>query len=203
MAALPSIRSRDRYRNFAALAASEAHGRDYRIRVVKRPASEIAIVAPHGGSIERRTSPIAESIAGAEHNLYLFEGLDPAGSFEQLHITSHRFDEPRCLELISRCNIVIAVHGCSGSERAVYLGGRDSPLIVTLAAAFARFDLRVRHRNHAYPGTHRRNICNRGASGRGVQLEFSDGLRGHEQERHVVGALGRVLAERTAGSPSE
>lgn len=200
MSAPLTARSPDRYRSFAALAANEAHGRDYRIRVLERPASNIAVIAPHGGSIERRTSPIAASVAGDDHNLYLFEGLDPAGSFDQLHITSHRFDEPRCLKLISRCNIVLAVHGCSGSERAVYVGGLDKPLRAKIAARLAHFDLRVRHRDHAYPGTHSHNICNRGASGRGVQLEFSDGLRGHEQERLVVEALGRILAEHTAAS---
>ena len=104
-----NVRMVDQYPNFAALADATIAGTDYRITVVARPPSTVAIIAPHGGSIERRTSAIARAIAGDDFNLYLFEGLDASGSFEDLHITSHRFDEPACLALIADCDDVIAV----------------------------------------------------------------------------------------------
>ena len=85
------------FRSFADLAAAYERDRDYRI--VQRPChgSSVAIVAPHGGSIEAHTSDIARDIAGQAFNLYLLEGLLKAGNFAALHLSSARFDEPACL----------------------------------------------------------------------------------------------------------
>lgn len=177
-----------RYRSFAELAAGERHGRDYRI-TVRRRAAPVAVIAPHGGSIERRTSHIARSLAGEDFSLYLFEGLDPQGSFDPLHITSHRFDEPRCLELIADCETVVAVHGCRGSDPRVYVGGRDDALKGELADAVERAGVPAPVDGHAFPGRHPRNVCNRGAAGRGVQIELTDALRGGAEEAAVVAAV--------------
>ncbi|MGR8919384.1 MAG: poly-gamma-glutamate hydrolase family protein, partial [Gammaproteobacteria bacterium] len=186
---VPSHMQTDQYRCYAALAVEQREGIDYRVSVRRRSDSDVAFIAPHGGSIERRTSAICTALAGAEHNRYLFEGLDEDGSFDALHITSHRFDEPRCLALIARCPVVVAVHGCSGEDRAVMLGGRDRALVDRFAQALAPIDVAVHVGNHRFPGTHRRNICNRGAAGRGVQLELTDALRGDPREAGVVAAL--------------
>jgi phage replication-related protein YjqB (UPF0714/DUF867 family) len=186
---------RDKYANFATLAHTETEDTDYRVRVVAKPLSNVAVIAPHGGSIERRTSAIASAIAGEDFNLYLFEGLDPSGSFEVLHITSHRFDEPRCLALISDCDIVVAIHGCGGEEEAsrVMLGGLDRDLNEQMIKAIEPTGVRVLIDNHQYPGLHAMNICNRGRATQGVQIEFTDSLRGSEQEQAVVAAIRDVL----------
>ncbi len=186
-------RSVDRYPNYAALAANEIEGTDYRVTVSTRTHSPVAILAPHGGSIERRTSAIATALAADDFNLYLFEGLDDAGTFDTLHITSHRFDEPRALELVAAADHVIAVHGCSGAAAQVMLGGRDEALIERLAGALDPLAVDVRTDDHPYPGTHARNICNRGRLARGVQLELSDGLRGDRLEAEVIAAIREVL----------
>ena len=41
----------DRYADFATLAAAHDHGKDYRITVQDR-GTRVAILAPHGGTIE-------------------------------------------------------------------------------------------------------------------------------------------------------
>lgn len=186
-------KSVDRYRSFASLAAAHVHGTDFRIHTRIRAQSPVAVIAPHGGSIERRTSAIARAVAAEDFNLYLFEGLDAAGSFDTLHITSHRFDEPRCLRLVARCETVVAIHGCSGNSERVMLGGRDDRLIARLEAAIGDTGVNVSSRHHPYPGRHVRNICNRGRRGRGVQLEMTDALRGGEGEAVVIDAVRRVL----------
>ncbi len=186
-------KSADRYRSFASLAAAHVHGTDFRIHTRIRAQSPVAVIAPHGGSIERRTSAIARAVAAEDFNLYLFEGLDEAGSFDTLHITSHRFDEPQCLRLVSRCDTVVAIHGCSGNTERVMLGGRDDSLIARIEAAISDVGVNVSSRHHPYPGRHARNICNRGRRGRGVQLEMSDALRGGAGEAAVIGAVRRVL----------
>jgi phage replication-related protein YjqB (UPF0714/DUF867 family) len=186
-------KSADRYRSFASLAAAHVHGTDFRIHTRIRAQSPVAVIAPHGGSIERRTSAIARAVAAEDFNLYLFEGLDEAGSFDTLHITSHRFDEPQCLRLVSRCDTVVAIHGCSGNTERVMLGGRDYRLIASIEAAISDVGVNVSSRHHPYPGRHVRNICNRGRRGRGVQLEMSDALRGGAGEAAVIDAVRRVL----------
>src|ERR1700689_481698 len=91
--------------------------------------SGIAVVAPHGGRIEGRTSEIARLIAGDEHALYLFEGLRPTGdNFDRLHLGSHCFDLPRALVLISGCHTVVAVHGYAAIGPDVFLGGLNDRL---------------------------------------------------------------------------
>src|SRR5512134_1234724 len=119
---------RDRYASFAELAAHEVAGRDYRITVVRRPGSAVAVVAPHGGAIERRTSLVARAIAGDDFNLYLFEGIRSTRNFERLHLTSTRFDEPRCQSLLDMCLHVVAVHGCASADARVLIGGLDDGL---------------------------------------------------------------------------
>lgn len=94
------------FRSFADLAAAYERDRDYRIVRLLRPESGVAILAPHGGSIEAHTSDIARDIAGRDFNLYLFEGLLKAGNFAALHLSSHLFDEPDCLDLLRACPLV-------------------------------------------------------------------------------------------------
>jgi len=167
----------DKYTSYEALRRRERENFDYRIRIVRRE-SAVAIIAPHGGWIEPETSVVAEAIAGDDHNLYCFEGLRdrPHGD---LHVTSTNFDEPQCLELVSTCDQVVAVHGMAGrNNQHVEVGGLDAVVrdavckelgdagyaatVVTSGRLAARSAL---------------NICNRGARKAGVQLEITRGLR--------------------------
>ena len=73
---------------------------------------------------------------------------------------------------------VLTVHGCDDEERLVYVGGLDRERMdgITASLRAAGFEVREHH-NPEMQGVHARNICNRGRSGRGVQLEISAGLR--------------------------
>jgi phage replication-related protein YjqB (UPF0714/DUF867 family) len=179
--------------SFAALAASAVEGRDYRIVVQRRAGARAAVLAPHGGGIERDTSAVARLVAGEELHLYLFEGLLPAHNHERLHLTSHCFDEPRCLALLAEADQVIAVHGCALPEARALLGGRDEALKAALAAALRDAGLDVETDGHRFPGLHPDNVCNRGRSGRGVQLELSDRLRDADLRGPVAAAVRAAL----------
>src|SRR5258708_35747210 len=111
-----------KYASFGELAEHEALGRDFRVRRVERPGSRAVILAHHGGKSEEGTSEIGALIAGADHSLFCFEGLKSYGRNRDLHITSHRFDHPDCLDLASRRDIVVSVHGCMGHSR-IFVGG--------------------------------------------------------------------------------
>jgi len=168
----------DKYANFSQLSRHEVAGRDYRIRV-RHGRSGIAILAPHGGRIERGTTPIAEAIAGQDHTFYSFEGLKPElRQNRALHITSDCFDEPQALFAVTGAHRVITIHGAKGLEAAVYLGGLDTVLrrrvlTVLREAGFVA----ARDPSPTRQGRGRTNICNRGRTGKGLQLELTLGLR--------------------------
>ena len=189
---------KDRYTNYAELARHQRNGVDYRITVNRRP-STIAVIAPHAGRIER-TGAIARTIAGNDFNLYLFEGTRRSGSYTVLHLTSHRFDEPSCVSLIRGCSTVLTIHGYEGQDECVLVGGLDLELKRRLAEALRHNGIRAGTDGHRFQGSDRHNICNRGQSGRGVQLEISSALRGAARESRLVSATRTVLLsiERTA-----
>jgi len=168
----------DKYRTFAALERKERAGIDYDI-LARRAQSRFAIVAPHGGGIEPGTSELADAVAGLEHSFYTFEGLKTSGNGD-LHITSTRFDEPICLILLGRSNVIVTLHGEHSEEdgEGVFMGGIDTDLGDSIGSKLARkgFDVRV-HKNPKLQGKELTNICNRGQSLAGVQIELSKAVR--------------------------
>ena len=185
----------DYYTNFADLESKQTKGKDFDVLIVEQPSSNVAILAPHGGAIERGTSQVARLIAGEDFNLYLFEGLKTSNNYETLHLSSHLFDEPECLALISDIENVITIHGCNGKEQVVYLGGLNEVLKNQFANALNGEDIMVIKEGHKYPGKHPDNICNQGLTKQGVQIELTDTLRGTAAEAKVVRAIRTVLLE--------
>jgi phage replication-related protein YjqB (UPF0714/DUF867 family) len=182
------------------LARHYIEGVDYAVHVMPRDRSAVAVLAPHGGWIEGRTSEIARLIAGDEHRLYLFEGLRTTGdNFDRLHLASHRFDEPRALDLISRCDTVVAVHGYAAPGPDVLLGGLNEKLKRDVAHALAESGFSYLTDGHRFPGKDPRNICNRGRSGEGLQLELSEGLRKAGDWSALAGAVRAALTDVDCG----
>jgi len=166
----------DKYPNFSALAQREVRDRDFSVRRKQRLGAN-AIVAPHGGGIEPGTSELAEAIAGDDLSFYAFEGTKLHGN-RDLHITSTRFDEPEFLELIANLPICITVHGEGSSKEAVFMGGLNGKIASQIRASLESSGFKVEiHDNKNLQGIEQANICNRGTTGRGVQLELSEGLR--------------------------
>ncbi len=195
----------DRYPNYEVLRRCEKEGRDFRIRV-RRGHSGIAVVAPHGGGIEAGTSELADAVAAKDHAFYSFEGIKRSGNVD-LHVTSERFDEPRALELVCASDTVIALHGCGGDEEALYLGGLDFPRAERMREALLAAGFRVGDGGRrGLAGIGPANIVNRGLSGRGVQIEFSYGLRSllfrgltAPERRSVTQTFHRLVAALRAG----
>jgi phage replication-related protein YjqB (UPF0714/DUF867 family) len=187
-----TVRGRGRYASFAELARHEIPGKDYRVEVRERPNASVLVVAPHGGLIETGTSQIAATIAGEDLHLFSFEGLKPHGENRALHITSHRFDHPRCLELASRSDVVLSVHGCLG-ESCIHIGGLHEELTARLAAELSTAAFDVVWPSERYPGRHPANICNRGAAAMGAQLEISYDLRIGGAHDRLARAVRRAL----------
>jgi len=180
--------AKDNYNNFEALNNFEKINTDYKISISDR-GSATTIIAPHGGKIEPKTSYIAAGIARNQFNYYCFEGLKATNN-RSLHITSHNFDEPQALQLLARSQTVVAVHACTDEKAVVYPGGRDEGLMEAIVKELKAAAISVADPNIKYPGINPANICNRGASGRGAQLEISRGLR---DDNHKVRMLCRAI----------
>lgn len=194
----------DRYVNFAKLSTNETLNRDYKKCVIKK-ANPVAIIAPHGGKIELGTSEIVKAIAGEKYSSYCFEGIKSKGN-SILHITSTNFDEPDCVQIISDCKVVVAIHGCKGNDNTVYLGGLDDKLRGAIERELNAAGFKTgRHPNDKLQGTSSNNICNRGALKKGVQLELSRNLRdeicspnGKEKLKNFSAAVSRAIDEQLA-----
>jgi len=167
----------DKYTNYRELARSEHEGTDFVIRQAVGKTTSSLLLSPHGGRIEPGISEIILAVARDDLSYYLFEGIKPQGN-RDLHITSPNFDEPRCLALVGNSEKVIAIHGEHSEDLIVYVGGLDTQLREHLKTALMENNFVAKeHAKPALQGTSPRNICNRGKSGAGVQLELSKGLR--------------------------
>ena len=166
----------DKYVNYEELRNREKLNKDYRISWRKGKTNSI-IIAPHGGNIEPGTTELADAIAGKIHSFYTFEGVKPTTNSE-LHITSTSFDEPQGIKLVKESTNVLALHGCTGGDEMVYVGGLDKALKENIQKKLVQSGFRTgEHDNPELQGMNPYNICNRGKKGQGVQLELSAGLR--------------------------
>ena len=174
----------DRYSCFKELKDHEELNKDYKLSI-SDVGSGITIIAPHGGKIEPGTSDIAKKIATQRFNCYCFEGIKTEKN-GRLHITSHNFDEPMAVKIISRSQIVVAIHACTGNERYVYLGGLDKMLKEVIAAELVSRGITVPKGHARFRGLNPDNICNRGANKKGAQLEITRGLRDDVKKRKLI-----------------
>lgn len=166
----------DRYACYSELREHEKEGFDYVIHL-RKGESEIAVVAVHGGGIEPGTFDIADAVAGETHTFYSFRSIKPAGN-ARLHITSTHFDEPKCLGAVKEVDTVISIHGLRCNDEVVYIGGLDADLKKRIKDSLTYAGFKAEE--SLQPGLRAidsQNICNRGRSGKGVQLEISAGLR--------------------------
>jgi len=192
---------RSEFSSFAALLAAHREGEDFDRTIVCREAAMAVLLAPHGGRIEPHTAEIATEIAGDTFSLYCFRSRRRRAE-ANLHITSHHFDDPECVDLVAKHASAIAIHGCRGGQSRALIGGLDSDLIAELAAALLASGISARVSGHAYPGSHPMNICNRTALRAGVQFELTMPLRTGPQRASFVASVRSVLLARQGAASS-
>ena len=191
---------RDAYSSYAELLSRHQEGTDFDRTVQPRHGARVAVLAPHGGRLENFTDTIAESVAGSDFSLYCFRSRLGWGQ-TNLHITSHKFDDPDCVALLARHQWALALHGCSQGGERVFIGGRDQALMDDLAGALQQVGIPTETGGHAYPGRHPDNICNRTASNAGAQIEMTLPFRKSGALPVFVAAVRTVLLARQGASP--
>lgn len=180
--------AKDTYANFDELKRSEKIDKDFTI-FLRDVGAQISIIAPHGGKIEPHTSDIAKAIACEQFNCYCFEGIKTKHN-GRLHITSHRFDEPIVLTLLQKSRKIVVVHACKGTEGTVYIGGLDELLKKAIATELENKGIRTVKDHPKFLGSNPDNLCNRGSSRKGVQLEITRDLR---DDREKVGLIAAAV----------
>ena len=156
------------------------------------PETEKTVLAIHGGGIEGGTSEIALAVAGYDpamfaqatdrhgfHDFWIFEGLLNSGN-SGLHVTSTHYDDPIALELVRNARRCISLHGFSDADAggSNQIGGRDAELksIVLEELTAAGIPAHIAT-DPGLDGSEPANICNKTASGQGVQLEMGTSFR--------------------------
>ncbi len=168
----------DTFNSYDELASKYTEGTDYKI-IKNDTGSDVCIVAPHAGIIEVGTSEIARAVAQDDFRLYLFEGCLSKYNYKTLHITSTNFDEPSALELVRKSKVVLGIHGMAnrGDESPIYLGGRDNEFVTFIAAQLKSAGFESRVDKKLFTAQKVTNICNRGSSDMGAQIEVPKTLR--------------------------
>jgi len=174
--------TKDKYSTFDELIKECLIGEDYFIEF-NDLISPVSVIAIHGGGCEGGTTEIAQKIAElGQYRYYSFLGMrkqqtDCQQNLE-LHITSNKFLDSRCLEIVGRTIATISIHGADEEEALSYVGGKNF-----IHADFIKNELknagfivpdRIRKGLEGYGPL---NICNRNMKCMGVQLELSQGLR--------------------------
>ncbi|MFC7440197.1 poly-gamma-glutamate hydrolase family protein [Laceyella putida] len=166
---------KDTYADYAELARHEQVGKDYSIHL-RFQSARVGVFAIHGGGIEVGTSELALAIAGKDWSYYLFSG-DKTNDNHRLHLTSTRFDEPLARQLAGQCERIIALHGATGKEERVYVGGLDNEWRQRIKESLAKRGFVAADPPLHLGGKEPENIVNRGRRKKGVQLELTTALR--------------------------
>jgi phage replication-related protein YjqB (UPF0714/DUF867 family) len=195
-------------------------------QAVDNPEAQKIVIAVHGGGIEGGTSEIGLAVAGYHpatfalatdcygvHDFWIFEGLRSSCN-SQLHVTSTNYDDPIALELVQNSRRCISLHGFADDDAngKSQIGGRDTELksIVLEELTVAGIPAHIAT-DPELDGSNPDNICNKTASGAGVQLEmgttyraslFAPGCNTRELRKNntnaafcnLVGALRRAMS---------
>ncbi len=168
--------AKDYYSSFSKLAKHQAPGGDYLINKHNGP-SDTAVIAIHGGNIEFQTGELATTIAEwTGSDLYTFKGIKDRNN-SILHITSTHFNEPVARNLVAQSNITLSIHGCKGKRAVTYIGGQDTVLGRKIKVSLKDAGFKVVTPPKRLDGKNPKNICNKNASDKGVQLELTVPLR--------------------------
>lgn len=168
--------------------------------------TDIAVIAPHGGGIEKGTSELCLATAGyhpadyryvGQGNLYdyfLFEGLLSSGNGD-LHVTSSNYDDPHAQMICRGVKKVFAIHGCRDEQTSnleIHVGGLDLNGINILVEELSAHGIPAIHTSDdMLNGDLPENLTNLGYSGAGVQVEIPTSVREGIFD-NSVGAINRV-----------
>ncbi|MBQ0955607.1 poly-gamma-glutamate hydrolase family protein [Serratia symbiotica] len=170
----------DTYTCFTELKKNETEGSFNITCEIENRSNVYAIIAPHGGKLETGTTEISLAISREDLSLYIFNANKPNHN-RTLHITSANFDEPQCEKMLVNVETVLAIHGARDPKvepkERVWVGGNlRETFEIHLNETLKTLGLLIEI-NSNFLGKEPNNICNRGISQQGMQLELTKSLR--------------------------
>ncbi len=130
---------------------------------------KIGIIDIHGGNIEPGTEEIAKNIAGDNLPIY----INNSGK----HIESTKFENSELEKFIMDKDIIVSIHGEKDVENSfAMIGGLDLDLKSKIESKL-KTNFEVKEPPEILNGNNSDNICNKGKSGKGIQIEISRKLR--------------------------
>ncbi len=164
----------DLYPDIPTLKSHLKEKRDFRV-VHKDRRSFATIASPHGGFIEAGTSQIARAVAGPDFNLFDFQGLITVEP-QELHVTSTRFREPILMDMLSRSEVAVSIHGMGEEDdMTIWLGGLNLEMKARMLKSLTEAGFLVNPDSPRHRGESVRNFVNM-VKRRGVQIELPNNL---------------------------
>lgn len=174
----------DKYESYKLLTENCKYDVDYKLEHSDLNfISPISVISIHAGGIEPGTSEITRKLSQlGNYQYFMFIGMrnnqSDCKENDELHITSNKFLDRTCLEIVGNSIVTISIHGCKDKESLTYVGGRNF-----IHRSFIKDELKSEgfivpeKTKDGLDGLGPLNICNRNMRNMGVQLELSQGLR--------------------------
>lgn len=120
---------------------------------------------------------------------------------QELHVTSANYDEPQALKIAEKSARIVAIHGrCDEDDpNTTCIGGLDTDTGQKIAQQLKKAGFPIEAPCKRFPALNPQNICNRGTSKKGVQLEIPISLRTRlisdkEELERFAGAINKALS---------
>ena len=166
----------DKYKSMTELMSIVPAGTQWEI-VTKNLYSDTLVTAIHGGGIEIGTSQLAEEVATESNKDYFsFLGKKSSNNSE-LHVTSTNYDEPTLFSMLRRSLYSVAIHGASGDDKVIYLGGADTTNKAIMKSELINAGFETQDAPDNLAGLEPNNISNQTKRKGCVQLELTTALR--------------------------
>lgn len=176
----------DRYNNFQELKTNTKEYKNWRIVTKERKHHDILVTAIHGGGIEPGTTELARRISNVGHyDFYSFEGLRKKNN-DQLHITSTNYDEPKLHDMLKNAEQTVSIHGFSGDDPIVFVGGKDKKMAKSIAKSLRHKGFTVKKSPNEIDAKSSKNFVNENENDSGVQLELTTKQREQFFKNHKL-----------------
>ncbi|MCJ1661261.1 poly-gamma-glutamate hydrolase family protein [Staphylococcus sp. NRL 18/288] len=172
----PVVPHKDHFRSMTQLFANTKEGVDWK-KEIKKTGSNVIIVAPHGGNIEKGTTELTKMVAKHNHyDYYSFTVLSQQNP-EKFHVTSSHYNDPTLLNMVKSKDFAVSIHGAKGDKPVIYLGGLDTELKEAIKQQLLKQHFTVKIAPSYLGGDLKQNFVNRDFKDKGVQLELTTAFR--------------------------
>lgn len=101
------------------------------------------------------------------------------------------YDEPKLIKMLEKSKETISIHGSSGDDPIVYIGGKDTKMSKSIAKALRKKDFTVKESPKELNAQSDDNFVNKNDTDSGVQLELTTAQREEFFKHHKLDSTTR------------